>query len=431
MAAISAQVAVPGSFSFDTTRPPKLDINVSARSHFFQPPRTPSTSSCPYQSTSSRSSQEIRSNGNRKRSHHDFCLSDQTIPLSTRSDASLTVSDLAGAQTPPPFVNTKYELAGGLDTPTAKALSAMESREEESQVCLDLYRRGTRGCHGFDSASEFYLTPPLSVPGSKSNGRSRLPAPPVRDGLGKIVLSVVGVAGKVLEFCKTTAFKGFYAGGGQGYPLRPTIQTTGTDQSVWLDSDREDASHFWEQGKSSVPGRSPDEDYIPDYMSLDHITPPRAIKKVQREKGAGEISASWVMVNSTPSRETSPPRLSNRKVPSGSLSTHALLLKHGRRPILPASQPSLSSYAGSPRLRPDRPASFASPRSPLSSPKHGSPTSIDVPRYAARMRKRQLEEDAHLKRFNQQLKAMIKEGKEALGTKFEVQEEPMGKAFFE
>ena len=38
------------------------------------------------------------------------------------------------------------------------------------------------------------------------------------------------------------------------------------------------------------------------------------------------------------------------------------------------------------------------------------------------MRKQELEEDANLKRFNQQLKALIKEGKEALGTKFEVLE---------
>ena len=38
------------------------------------------------------------------------------------------------------------------------------------------------------------------------------------------------------------------------------------------------------------------------------------------------------------------------------------------------------------------------------------------------MRRRELEEDANLKRFNQQLKAMIKEGKEALGTTIEVLE---------
>lgn len=39
------------------------------------------------------------------------------------------------------------------------------------------------------------------------------------------------------------------------------------------------------------------------------------------------------------------------------------------------------------------------------------------------MRKREIEEDAHLKLINQQLKAMIKEGKEALGTTFEIEDE--------
>lgn len=46
--------------------------------------------------------------------------------------------------------------------------------------------------------------------------------------------------------------------------------------------------------------------------------------------------------------------------------------------------------------------------------------------HAARMRKRELEEEANLKRFNQRLKAMIKEGKEALGTKFEIEDDYNG-----
>ncbi len=49
--------------------------------------------------------------------------------------------------------------------------------------------------------------------------------------------------------------------------------------------------------------------------------------------------------------------------------------------------------------------------------------SADVQRHAARLRKRELEDDANLKRFNQRLKAMIKEGKQALGTKVEVEDE--------
>ena len=74
-------------------------------------------------------------------------------------------------------------------------------------------------------------------------------------------------------------------------------------------------------------------------------------------------------------------------------------------------------------MRSDRPASFASSRSPVTSPKHESPVSVDVQRHAARIRRRELEEQAHLKRFNKQLKAMIREGKEALRTTIDIEDE--------
>lgn len=196
------------------------------------------------------------------------------------------------------------------------------------------------------------------------------------------------------------------------------------DQSMWQEVECGDDFQTNLCEKSSVPGRFPEEDFIADYMSQAHTTPPRPAKKIQRENGmAGEISASWVLVGSTStSREASPSRLSSRKIPTSNTSTRRSTPKLGRRPILPTPRPSLTSCAGSPGLRPDRSASFASPRSPMTSPKHGSPLSAEVQRQAARIRKREMEEDVTLKRFNQQLKAMIKEGKEALGTKFEVLE---------
>lgn len=195
-------------------------------------------------------------------------------------------------------------------------------------------------------------------------------------------------------------------------------------QSMWQEVERDDVFESNLCEKSLVPGCFPEEDFIADYMSQNHTTPPRPAKKIQREKGmAGERSASWVLVSSTStSRETSPSRLSSRKIPTSNTSTRRPTPKLGGRPVLPASRPSLTSYAGSPGVRCNRSASFASPRSPIRSPKHESPLSAEVQRQAARIRKRELEEDVTLKRFNQQLKAMIKEGKEALGTRFEVLE---------
>lgn len=206
--------------------------------------------------------------------------------------------------------------------------------------------------------------------------------------------------------------------------MKPPLEYIDCDQSMWQEAECDDNNQSNLCEKNSVPGCFPEEDFIADYLSQDHATPPRAAKKIQRERGVGgKISASWVLVGSPCSScETSPSRQSGRKIPPSNTRTRRPTPKLGRRPILPTSRASLTSYAGSPGLHSDRSASFASPRSPMPSPKPESPLNAEVQRQAARIRKRELEEDANLKRFNQQLKAMIKEGKEALGTKFEVLE---------
>lgn len=204
--------------------------------------------------------------------------------------------------------------------------------------------------------------------------------------------------------------------------MKSSLDFLDRDQSLRHEAEWDDLSQSDLREKSLIPGCFPEEDFIIDYMSQTPTTPPRGAKKIQRGKGVGdEISASWTLVTST-SREPSPSRLHSRKLAPSNNSARRPILKPGKRPILPASRPSLTSYAGSPGLRSDRPASFASPRSPTTSLKHESPSIAEVQRQAARLRKRELEEDANLKRFNQQLKAMIREGKEALGSKFEVME---------
>lgn len=425
---------MPGSLNFDSTLAPKLDINVGARTHFFQPPRTPSASSSLHRSTPSTNTQDASNTASRKRTRHDSPASDQTISNSERSHAWYPpASDGSAVLSPAPFVNTKYELAGGLDTPTAAALSVMDLGEENCRASPELHLRGGRGFRGFEHASDSYFPRNTIALMRESNGRSRIPASPrITNSLGKAVYSVVGAAGRVLEFCRATAFRGFYAGGGKWYEMKTPSRDVNGEQSIWLDVENDNVIFHCEQEKGLVPGRFPDEDYIPDYMSHDHTTPPRGAKRIRRDKGIGEVSTSWVMVENTPvSRETSPTRLSHRKLPSATTPGRKTTVKLGRRPILPASRPSLTSYAGSPGLRSDRPASFASTRSPITSPRRESPVNADVQRHAARMRKRELEEDANLKRFNLQLKAMIKEGKEALGTKFEVEDEPVDEGYVE
>ena len=424
----SIHTIMPGSFSFDTTLPPKLDIS-GAKSHFFQPPKTPSASSSLHRSTASLPTQHVINAPSHKPSRHDPHSSDQAKPFKAQSHASPSMLsyipsalESPSSSSPMPFANTQYRLAGGLDTPTARL--TMDQEEGQYPTSPDLHLRGSRGLGGFQLALDSYFPQSTSALSRESNGRPRQHASPrIQDGLGKAVYGMVSAAGKVWDFCRTTAFKGFYAGGGRGYELKPPLEHMNCDQSMWEEAECEDVFQSNLCEKSSVPGFFPEEDFIADYMSRNPTTPPRAAKKIQREKGMGEeISASWVLVSTSTSREASPSRLSSRKIHPSNTSARRPIPKLGKRPILPASRPSLTSYAGSPGLRSDRSASFASPRSPIMSPKHESPLSAEVRQQAARIRKRELEEDANLKRFNQQLKAMIKEGKEALGTKFEVLE---------
>jgi hypothetical protein len=50
---------------------------------------------------------------------------------------------------------------------------------------------------------------------------------------------------------------------------------------------------------------------------------------------------------------------------------------------------------------------------------------VQTQRYIAQQRRREREEDASLQRLNRQLQAMIQEGKQALGTRIEVDDVDM------
>lgn len=422
---MATQFSMSGVFSAENSLPPKLsDVHVGTKSHIFQPPRTPSASTSLHRSTTFIVSGQRSETTSRKRARQEAYASDQSESESngpntwSPMESGLSSALISpGVMSPEPFVNSQYKLAGGLDTPTAAFASALE-RNDSYATSPDLALRWGRGwdrSSGFSSDSYFPQISPIMR--REANGRARLHASQAgRAGWGE---AVYNVAGRVWEFCTMNAFRGFYAGGGQGYRMHAKPQLINSEQSVWEELEEKE-DHLKNREIGSIPGRFPDEDFIPDYMSQNHITPPRAAKRIQREKGGGDLRASWVMVGSAPvSRESSPTRISARKIPPVCSPSRRPMSKAMRRPILPASRPS-TSYAGSPGLRSDRPASFASSRSPITTPKHESPVNLEVQRHAARMRRRELEGDAHLKRFNQQLKAMIKEGKEALGTKFEV-----------
>lgn len=414
---------------------PKLSLHAGANLHLFQPPRTPSASGYLYQSTASiaggyESGTYTRS---RKRSRQDSFTPNRIANYapdgnfwspSASAQSSIVLSP--GLMSPSPLVNTQYILAAGFETPIATTTSAL-CRSNSYATSPDHNFRGGRGWDdGSGIVSDSYFPQASCALAREANGRPRiLTGKPPREGWVKTVQNVVGVAGRLWNFCKMNAFHGFYAGGGQGFhidPLQKAPLSIEQDTLKVLEDKIND--YGLERKPSLIPGYFPEEDFIPDYMSQTRTSLERPAKKIRHEEGAGDLRANWVMIGNRPaSRAASPTRVSARKVPSAHTPGWRARGKGVKRPILSASRPSQTSFAGSPTLRPDRPASFASARSPLGTPKHESPVSVEAQKHAARLRRQDMEDDAHLRRFNQQLKAMIKEGREALGTKIVVEHE--------
>ena len=207
----STHSVLPGSSSFDTILPPKLDINVGAKSHFFKSPKTPSACTSLYRSTASLPAQHVNSITSQKRPRPGTHSSDQALPFQAHAHASSSVfcykssaPESPSALSPMPLANTQYRLAGGLDTPTARL--AMEEGGGEYSTSSDLHLRG--GCRGFQLAPDSYFPQSASALSRERNGRPRQQtSPQIQEGLGKVVYSMVSVAGKVWDFCRTTAFK--------------------------------------------------------------------------------------------------------------------------------------------------------------------------------------------------------------------------------
>ncbi|CAG7924991.1 unnamed protein product [Penicillium olsonii] len=191
--------------------------------------------------------------------------------------------------------------------------------------------------------------------------------------------SVIKAVGKVLDLCWTGAFRGFYAGGGQGYDMPAASATCEPSwQSPTVPSEKETYANTY--CSTPVPGQYPDE----------------------------EVDRTWVVVSPQPSD----PFVGN-DLPSPSLRS---------RRAYQASSPRRRS-AVMPRHA--KKLSFSGARSPTKSQELSSPMSADMQKHAAKMRRKEREEDASIQRLNKQLQAMIREGKEALGTTVEVDDYDM------
>ncbi|KIW67000.1 hypothetical protein PV04_06278 [Phialophora macrospora] len=279
---------------------------------------------------------------------------------------------------PSPLVNTNYRIAGGLDTPTAsRAQQEEDAREFDYEIdCRPSRYNSQNSVHTSDS-----YFPKTPAPDQNRTSKRRLspPSPPMK-GWGKTVWAFTGgIAGKVINFCWSTTFSGFYAGGGGGYKF--DAGTPGLASSTWTEVDSK--YDFFDNSKGApsrgidrettpVPGGFPDEgpEFIEEYMSKltvdqeqNHDLTP--CKSRVRESPAISRHNSWVVVensySTSRSRESSPARKKSR---ASTANLYAARPSHAPR----HSSGTLSRPCLTPRLSTGRSsASYASPRTSIRS----------------------------------------------------------------
>lgn len=223
--------------------------------------------------------------------------------------------------------------------------------------------------------------------------------------IGQFVFNIVtGVAGKMWEFCTTMPFAGFKAGQGPSYDMissgdgslrrsSSTIQLPGqfpADRFAVCDLPSRDtpASNGWT--------------LIHNPPQTDGEQRPHAVFNVAPISPSPRSPHARQSISRTLPRRR--PRMSTPKA-SSIFSMREEHANVSRRSSLPAA----------PRSGPASPCSNISPA--------GSP---EIQKLAARRQRDERRNDASMRKLNQQLQSMIREGREALATKVEVVGDELG-----
>ncbi|KUL85354.1 hypothetical protein ZTR_07001 [Talaromyces verruculosus] len=369
---------------------PDYDTPLRMRTQLFRPPHTPSSTTSIYHTPDTETT--------RKRMRRE------APDVRTLAWDPMSSTELEGPS-PLPLINTDYILAnGGEDHRQLDLKDTTEKLAEEQDYRPNRYRYNS-----LITGQQPALTVGNKDVGSRKRSRSeatematqQIPPPsPATPGWGRAVFTVVG---KVWDFCSTIAFRGFSAGGGNSYQV-----ATPASKEASLPQAGPQQDPFTSGGGSTpIPGQYPDEE-------AEHL----------RDK------EPWVLVQDSPSlkfssaRSPSPTQFS-RKVPRRSTahrpqSRRSLvnpLRPMTKRPTLNHVQPAAVTTL-SPTGRPSTP--LKQPLSPTRASLPGSPASREAQRFAAQVRRREREEDASFQKMNDQLKALIREGREALGSRVEV-----------
>jgi hypothetical protein len=325
-------------------------------------------------------------------------------------------------KSPPPLAHDRYQLAdGGID------------------------RSRTFGRQVGDYDDYFQLQKQRgqwSVPPTPHMGTKQL----VMDGMETMpngtkpwtILGLVGgVAGKLFQFC-AVPFRGFQAGGGQKY----TVHGQGEIAAKFGLQDGPFLSHSAGPVQPPTPGTFPQDDYgVRSVDSLDQECHerPRMTKRLR-------TADNWVVVGDDGEVEARPstPRLSERRLPDQPRSpsqiprpasqASAMTPSLKRPSLIPVSRRSTMerrSFHGSAKVTPSHVRQRSYSRLSYGSPavleekpkKPSSPLPKESQRLINKVRREEMEEDERMRRMNSQMSAMLREAKEALGSRFEIEDE--------
>lgn len=415
----------------------------------FQPPRSPASTTT---TTSSRSTtNDYFSSKSRKRQRPDSSHGEGSVRLDTpraaRGQGQEREALTPGwVQCPTPsdamygsavhstaLVNERYMLKGGFDTPGLMASGAEDRYDSGGDFD---FRRRVRDLDFAERvpAGQAMVSGPLA---RERNGVARMPSSPNGDpnqtGWASFAFDLVG---KVFNF-GSTVIKGFYSGGGKGYDLHGQPLS-----DSWIQRDR--------TGQTPVPGSWRDDEFLGDFEQ-DNPSSPSTSNERPSNKRRHTDKDSWVMVGTPDITESSPKRKpSSTSIPRSNLAVRPSASRaQSRRSIAPVSRRT-SSYTGSPALQPPfqesnhtRRASVAPTRSPNnnngaprpslharsstgirpslgSRPNSAADLSPEAEKYIKRQARQDKATDKSIGNMNKQLKDLIAQAQQALGTKYEV-----------
>ncbi|KAK5138131.1 hypothetical protein LTR08_004826 [Meristemomyces frigidus] len=328
------------------------------------------------------------------------------------------------------LVNERYRLAGGLDTPGLQATAEME----QLQLASHGEERTWRG-EASSHAQEAVGTPLAGPLMRERNGVARMPS--FGNGTGDASKTWTGLAfdlvGKVFQL-STTVFRGFYAGGGEGYDFKHSPL-----QSMWRGPP--------DGCSTPLPGSWCQDEFLGDFEQDSVMEQTVSWPGNKRRQTSAE---TWVMVG-TPDIDgiAASPRhkgsnvdiatfgspAASRPSASRASSRRSLLPLPRRQSHQPTHQQTTTHVPSSPSQlpvpsSPARRASLAPMRRPSTSSSNHNPMnayiSPEAEKFVKRRAKNEKQADAAMSDLSRKLAELIRQGQEALGTRVEVEGEGDG-----